>query len=129
MDAVTNVDTAVAMSKMGGLSVLHLEGIYTRYENPQEILDQIISKPIDEVTSFMQKVYTAEPIKEHLISKRVSEIKAKGGICAVSLMPANAKKLAPVAVEAGADIISVASTVTSARHVSKSSHGWFLKNL
>ena len=45
MDAVTNVDTAVAMSKMGGLSVLHLEGIYTRYENPQEILDQIISKP------------------------------------------------------------------------------------
>ncbi|AQU05478.1 GuaB3 family IMP dehydrogenase-related protein [Dehalococcoides mccartyi] len=123
MDAVTNVDTAVAMSKMGGLSVLHLEGIYTRYENPQEILDQIISKPIDEVTSFMQKVYTAEPIKEHLISKRVSEIKAKGGICAVSLMPANAKKLAPIAVEAGADIISVASTVTSARHVSKSSHG------
>ena len=128
MDAVTDVDFAVAMSKMGGLAVLHLEGVQTRYKKPDEILARIAQVPQSEVTGLMQEIY-AEPIKENLIGERVQEIKKKGGTCAVSVTPANTKRFAPIITEAGADILFVQSTVTTARHVSKSYRGLIFSEL
>ena len=122
MDAVTDVNTAIEMSRLGGLAVLHLEGIQTRYDNPGEVLAEIASTPQAEVTALLQKIYTS-PIKENLIGERVSQIKRAGATCAVSMLPANAKRLAPVAITAGADIIFIQSTVTTARHFSKSYRG------
>ena len=122
MDGVTDVDFAVLMSKFGGLAVLNLEGVQTRYENPKEILTKIAQASVSEVTPLLQKIY-AEPIKENLVGERIKAIKKGGGICAVSVLPSNAKQFAALAAEAGADIIVVQSTVTSARHVSKSYRG------
>ena len=122
MDGVVDVKFAIAMSKMGGLAVLNLEGLQTRYANPDEVLAQIADAPPEKVTSIMQKVYS-KPIKENLIGDRITAIKDAGAICAVSLTPANTKKLSPLAAEAGIDILVVQSTVTTARHISKSYRG------
>ena len=122
MDAVVDTDFAIAFSKAGGLPILNCDGVQVRYENPQDILNEIIEAPTDKVTALMQKVYS-EPIKENLIAKRIKKIKKAGAVCAVSLIPANTKKLAPIAEEAGADIIVIQSTVTTARHISKSYRG------
>jgi len=118
----------VRLGEMGGLAVLNLEGVQTRYENAGEILDQIAGTPEKEVTSLMQKVYS-EPIKESLVSRRIREIKDGGAICAVSVTPANTKRLAPIARDAGMDILVVQSTVTTARHISKSYRGLILPEL
>ena len=128
MDAVTDVNFAVLLSKMGGLAVLHLEGVQTRYENPGEVLARIAQAPQSEVTGLMQQIY-AEPIKEKLIGERIQEIKRQGGTCAVSVTPANTKRFAPLSAEAGADILFVQSTVTTARHVSKSYRGLIFSEL
>lgn len=122
MDAVVDTDFAIAFSKAGGLPILNCDGIQVRYENPEEILNEIIEAPTDKVTALMQRVYS-EPIKENLIAKRIKKIKKAGAVCAISLIPANTKKLAPIAEEAGADIIVIQSTVTTARHISKSYRG------
>jgi IMP dehydrogenase len=122
MDAVTDPKTAVIMSKFGGLSVLNLEGIQTRYERPDDVLEEIAQTPNDQITALMQKIYS-QPIKDKLVSERVQAIKKEGGICAVSVAPANTKRLAPIVIEAGADILVVAATVTTARHISKSYKG------
>lgn len=122
MDGVVDVKFAIAMSKLGGLAVLNLEGLQTRYANPDEVLAQIADAPPEKVTSIMQKVYS-KPIKENLIGDRITAIKDAGAICAVSLTPANTKKLSPLAAEAGIDILVVQSTVTTARHISKSYRG------
>ncbi len=128
MDAVTDTGFAIAMSKLGGLAVLNLEGVQTRYDNPEEILAEIAQTPGDKVTSLLQKVYS-EPIKESLISQRVQEIKRGGAVCAVSVTPANTKRFAAVASEAGADILAIQSTVTTARHISKSYRGLIFSEL
>ncbi len=122
MDGVVDVKFAIAMSKLGGLAVLNLEGLQTRYANPDEVLAQIADAPPEKATSIMQKVYS-KPIKENLIGDRITAIKDAGAICAVSLTPANTKKLSPLAAEAGIDILVVQSTVTTARHISKSYRG------
>lgn len=122
MDAVTDVSFAVKLSKLGGLAVMNIEGVQTRYVNPAEVLTEIAQAPPDQVTGLLQKIYT-EPIKEYLIGQRVQAVKKGGGICAVSAAPANTKRFAPVAAEAGADIFVVQSTVTTARHISKSYRG------
>lgn len=122
MDAVVDTDFAIAFSKAGGLPILNCDGVQVRYENPEEILNDIINAPIDKVTTLMQKVYS-EPIKENLVAKRIKKMKKAGAVCAISLIPANTKKLAPLAEESGADIIVIQSTVTTARHVSKSYRG------
>jgi len=122
MDAVVDPDFAILFSKAGGLPILNCDGIQVRYDNPQAILDEIISAPDKEVTALLQKIYS-EPIKDALVGKRIQKIKKAGVLCAVSLVPANTKKLAPLAEEAGADIIVVQSTVTTARHISKSYKG------
>ena len=122
MDAVVSPDFAGRMSALGGLGVMNLEGVQTRYDDPGEALNQIVTTPQDEVTELLQKLYSA-PIRDDLIGGRVEEMKDNGAVCAVSVTPANTKKLAPIAAEAGADMIVVQSTVTTAKHVSHSERG------
>ncbi len=122
MDAIVSPNFAVEFDKRGGLAVMNLEGVQTRYDDPTEVLDRISSASKEDATTVMQEAYAA-PIKENLIGDRVQEIKSKGAKCAVSITPANTKRLAPMAVEAGADVIVVQSTVTTARHYSKSARG------
>jgi IMP dehydrogenase len=122
MDAVVSPEFAVTMHGLGGLGVLNLEGVQTRYEDPGEVLDRIISTPKKDVTRLLQELYTA-PISEKLMAERVQEMKVNGAKCAVSVTPANTKRLAPVAVEAGADMLVVQSTVTTTRHISRSVRG------
>jgi IMP dehydrogenase len=113
---------AIRMSRLGGLAVLNLEGVQTRYDNPEAVLAEIAQAPAAKVTPLLQKVYS-EPIKEKLIGKRIEAIKKGGGVCAVSVAPANTKRFASLAAEAKADILFVQSTVTTAKHVSKSYKG------
>lgn len=128
MDAVVDPSFAIEFSKLGGLAVLNLEGIQTRYENPEEILDQIARAPESEVTPLLQSIYS-EPVKERLIGERIEKIKGEGATCAVSVTPANTKLLAPAAKEAGINVLVVQSTVTTARHISKSYRGLILPEL
>ncbi len=128
MDAIVDPAFAIKFSKLGGLAVLNLEGIQTRYENPDEVLNQIAQTPEKKVTSLLQKIYS-KPIKEKLISQRIGAIKQAGAICAVSVTPANTKRLTPIAKDAGMDILVVQSTVTTARHISKSYRGLILPEL
>jgi len=128
MDAVTDVNFAILMSQLGGLAALNLEGLQTRYDNPQEILSRIAQAPDAEITPLLQKVYS-QPIKENLIGQRIQAIKKSGAVCAVSVAPANTKRLAPIAAEAQADIFVVQSTVTSAQHISKSYRGLIFSEL
>jgi len=128
MDAIVDTSFAINFGKLGGLAVLNLEGVQTRYENPEQILAQIARTPEKEVTSLLQKVYS-KPVKEKLISQRIGAIKQAGAICAVSVTPANTKRFAPIAKDAGMDILVVQSTVTTARHISKSYRGLILPEL
>ena len=117
MDGVTDVRFCVEMGKLGGLGVINLEGIQTRYENPSETLDQVVKADKDEVTTLIQKLYL-EPIKEELIGRRVEELKKAGVLAAVSSIPQKAERYAAIAQEAGADIFVVQSTVSTVRHMS-----------
>jgi IMP dehydrogenase len=116
------------MHQMGGLGVLNAEGLYTRYEDPYSVLEEIISTPQEDVTQYLQQVYS-EPIREDLIGQRVQEIRQSGSVCAVSFTPQNTKRMSPAAVEAGADIVVVQSTVTTARHMSRSYRGLIFSEL
>ncbi|MFP3880457.1 MAG: GuaB3 family IMP dehydrogenase-related protein [Dehalococcoidia bacterium] len=128
MDAVVDPAFAIEFNRLGGLAVLNLEGIQTRYEDPDEVLNQITQTSQAQVTSLLQRVYS-EPIKEKLVSQQVGAIKKAGAICAASITPANTKRLAPIAKDAGMDILVVQSTVTTARHISKSYRGLILPEL
>jgi IMP dehydrogenase len=128
MDSVVDVDFAIAFGKLGGLAIINLDGIQARYKNSAEKLAEISRASDDEVTALMQKIYT-EPIKENLVGERVEAVKKAGVTCAVSLVPANTKRLAPIVAEAGGDILVVQSTVTSARHISKSYRGLIFSEL
>jgi len=118
MDGVVDVDFAVEMSKLGGIAVLNLDGVQTRYENPDTVLEQIAKATPQKATELIQSIYTT-PIKEKLISKRITEIKRKKGTAVVSCIPAHAEKFAKLAIVSGADIFAVQSTVTTAKHVAK----------
>ncbi len=128
MDAVIDVNFAVLMDKLGGLAVLNLEGVQTRYDNPEEILSEIAQASDAEVTPLLQKVYS-QPIRENLIGERIQQIKKSGAVCAVSVAPANTKRFAPISAEAEADIFIIQSTVTTARHISKSYRGLIFPEL
>ena len=119
MDGVVDPKFAIAMGKLGGLAVLNLEGIYTRYDDYESILEDIARATPEQATKLVQKLYV-EPIKEKLIAKRIHQIKKAKVPCAVSSIPQKAEKYGKIAHEAGADIFVVQSTVTTARHVSKS---------
>src|SRR5574342_475306 len=116
MDGVVSPGLAAEMGRLGGLAVLNLEGVFSRYEDPDDVLDRIISASPDEATKIIQSIY-GEPIKEGLIHQRIQEIKKGGGPVAVSSIPQRAERFAQIAQEAGADIFVVQSTVTTARHI------------
>ncbi len=117
MDGVVDVTMAVELSALGALGVLNLEGIQTRYEDPNPVLDRIASVGKNEFVTLMQDLY-AQPILPELIIKRIGEIKAKGAIAAVSLTPAGAVKFGQTVAEAGADLIFIQATVVSTDHLS-----------
>src|SRR5258708_3393139 len=118
MDGSVDVKFAIAMGNLGGLAVLNLDGVQTRYEDPTDVLQQIADAAPEEINVLIQKIYK-EPVKDELIARRVSEIKAGGVLCAVSTIPQRAAARAPVIAEAGADLIFVQGTVLTARHISK----------
>src|SRR6202047_5048995 len=117
MDGVVDVNFAIEMGKMGGLAVLNLEGVQTRYKNPQEVLLKILEADKEHVTGLLQKIYL-EPVQEDLIAARIKEIKDAGVICAVSSIPQKAERYGQIAQEAGADLFVVQSTVSTVRHIS-----------
>ena len=114
MDGVADVAFAGALGKLGGLAVLNLEGLQTRYENPVEPLREIAEAPRESATEVIQRVYQA-PIRDDLVARRVQEVKALGVVAAASSTPSLAGRLGPLFVEAGGDIFVVQSTVTSRR--------------
>lgn len=128
MDAVVDPKFAIEMTKAGGLAVMNMDGLHTRYEDTAPIYEEIAAAPREEATAIMQRIY-AEPQKPELVATRVEEIKRGGGTAAVSFVPQNAKRMAPLAVEAGADMIVVQATVVTARHSSKSLKGLIFSDL
>lgn len=117
MDGVVDTKMAVLLSELGALGVLNLEGIQTRYEDPNPILDRIAAVGKAEFVGLMQELY-AEPIKPQLIELRIQEIQEKGGIAAVSLTPAGAVKYGAIVAQAAADLLFVQATVVSTAHLS-----------
>ncbi|MFH2145920.1 MAG: GuaB3 family IMP dehydrogenase-related protein [Candidatus Omnitrophota bacterium] len=117
MDGVVDVDFAVEMGRLGGLAVLNLEGVQTRYDKPEEVLERIAKATAEEATKLVQDIYN-EPIKEKLIGVRIRQIKEKKVPCIVSSIPQRAEHFGEIAEDAGADIFVVQSTVTSVRHIS-----------
>jgi IMP dehydrogenase len=117
MDGVVDVRFAVAMSKLGGLAVLNLEGVQTRYKNPQEVLQKVVEADKSEVTALLQRIYQ-EPVHPDLIAARIKQIKDGGAVAAVSSIPQRAEEFGAIAQEAGADVFVVQSTVSTVRHIS-----------
>lgn len=117
MDGVVDVKFAIAMGKLGGLAVLNLEGIQTRYENPEDVLAKIADATPAEATELVQSIYN-KPIKEDLISKRIEEIKKAGVPAIASAIPQRAERFGKIAEEAGCDIFVVQATVTTVKHIS-----------
>ncbi len=128
LDAVGSPRFASEMGQRGGLAVLNLEGLQFRYDDPDAAIAEIIQAGQEESAAVIQKLYAA-PIREELIGRRIGAVKESGAVCAVSCTPANTKRLAPTAVDAGADIIVVQSTVTTARHFSRSLRGLIFEEL
>ncbi len=126
MDAVVDVEIAIRIGKLGGLAVLNLEGLQTRYEDPRPIYEEIASLSKEEATEGLQRLYR-EPIKEELIARRIREIKEGGVIVAASLTPQRVEDYHKIALEAGLDIMVIQGTVISAEHVSSRSEPLNLK--
>jgi IMP dehydrogenase len=126
MDGVVSPRIAVELGRLGGLGVLNLEGLWTRYEDPDPVYAEIASLPDTEATKRMQEIY-AEPIKPELIGQRVAEIKEAGVVAAASLTPQRVARYHQFALEAGLDILVIQGTVVSAEHVSSSSEPLNLK--
>jgi IMP dehydrogenase len=120
MDGVVDVKMAVLLSELGSMGVINLEGIQTRYEDPNPILDRIASVGKSEFVGLMQELYS-EPIKPELIKERITQVKQQGGVAAVSLTPAGAAKFGSVVAEAGADLVFIQATVVSTAHLSPES--------
>ncbi len=128
LDAVVNPRFAIEMSRRGGLAVMNLEGLQCRHEDADAAIQEVVNTSQADSAAAIQRL-TAAPIKEELIGRRVREIKEAGAVCAISCTPANTKRLAPIAVNAGADIFVVQSTVTTARHISHSIRGLVFEEL
>jgi len=126
MDAVVSPRIAVELGRLGGLGVLNLEGLWTRYEDPDPVYAEIASLPDAEATKRMQEIY-AEPIQPELIGRRVSEIKEGGVVAAASLTPQRVARYHTFALEAGLDILVIQGTVVSAEHVSSTTEPLNLK--
>jgi IMP dehydrogenase len=118
MDSVVSPDTAVAIGKLGGLGVLDLEGLWTRYEDPSQQLNEIAKLPADKATKRMQEIYS-EPIKPELIRDRLAQIRAAGVTVAGALSPQRAAEFSDAVIKAGVDLFVIRGTTVSAEHVSK----------
>jgi IMP dehydrogenase len=116
MDAVVDPAFAGVLSRLGGLAVLNLEGVQTRYESPTDVLDEIASIPDDDVHEVLARAYAA-PIREELVARRIEAIHAAGSKAAVAATPAAARRWGPFCAEHGADLFLVQSQVSSARHL------------
>ena len=117
MDGVVDTKFAVTMGKLGGLAVLNLEGVQTRYENPSEVIGELIRASNEKSTKLVQDIYR-EPVKEDLIVRRIMEIKEANVPAVVSSIPQKANRYGDIAQNAGVDIFVVQSTVTTVRHFS-----------
>ncbi len=117
MDAAVNPQMAAEMTRLGGFAVLNGEGLQTRYDDAESILQEIAETPAEQIIEKMQKLYTA-PVRDDLIAKRIREIKDAGGFAAIAAIPPTAPRIAAAAIEAGADLFVVASQVATARHYS-----------
>ena len=121
MDGVVDVDFAIAMGRLGGIAVLNLDGVHTRYADSKPIIERIAAADKASVNAILKEVYR-EPVKPQLITERIKTIKAAGVPCAVSTVPARAEERAELVQSAGADVLVVQGTVLTARHSSKSYH-------
>jgi IMP dehydrogenase len=126
MDGVVSPETAGIVGRLGGLAVLNLEGIYTRYEDAEEQLERIASLPKELATREMQEIYR-EPVKEELVAQRIAEIKQQGVVVAASLTPQRVRLYCDIALEAGLDILVIQGTVVSGEHVSTTTEPLNLK--
>src|SRR5437588_74749 len=126
MDGVVSPQTAAIIGRLGGLGVLNLEGIFTRYEDADEQLERIASLPKEVATREMQDIYS-EPVKPELIARRIEEIKQQKVVVAASLTPQRVRKYYEVALEAGLDVLVIQGTVVSGEHVSEVSEPLNLK--
>jgi len=117
MDGVVDVKFAIEMSRLGGIAVLNLNGVQTRYENPGEVLEKISKASPEEATKLVQSLYL-KPVQVKLIAKRIKEIKSKKGVAVVSAIPQDAEKFGKIAQDSGADIFVIQSTVISVKHIS-----------
>ncbi len=118
MDGVVDVKFAIAFGRLGGLAVLNLEGVQTRYEHPEEVVATMVKAGPEKATALLQRIYR-EPIKPKLIARRIQEIKKAKVPAVVSGIPQRAEEFGPIAQEAGADVFVVQSTVSTVRHLSR----------
>ena len=126
MDSVMSPDTAIALGRLGGLGVLDLEGLWTRYDVPQPLLDEIAGLEQDAATARMQEIY-AEPIKPELITARIEQIRDAGVTVAAALSPARTLEHWSTVVEAGVELFVIRGTTVSAEHVSSAEETLNLK--
>src|SRR4051794_22504081 len=118
MDGVVSPAVAIAVGRLGGLGVLNLEGLWTRYEDPEPLFEEIAELDGDKATARMQQIYS-EPIKPELIPQRIKEIRDAGVVACASLTPQRTAQFAPAIIEAELDLFVIQGTVVSAEHVSK----------
>ena len=128
MDAVVDTHFAIEVGRRGGLAVLNLEGLQCRFDDPSEVLEEVATSDTETATEILQRAYTT-PIRHELVGLRVQQIKDGGVSAAVSITPPNAKQFASTIKDAAPDIFVVQSTVTTARHYSRSERGLILREL
>lgn len=117
MDAVVEPRFAADMTRLGGLAVLNLQGVQTRYEKPEKAIEQIISCPAEDAVTTSQRIYS-EPVKDELILRRISEMRELGACVVVSTVPADAQRIAEKVGPGKVDVFVVEATITTARHIS-----------
>ncbi|MGH9149582.1 MAG: GuaB3 family IMP dehydrogenase-related protein [Acidimicrobiales bacterium] len=125
-DSVVSPATAVDIGRLGGVGVLHLEGLWARYDDPEPLFEEIAGLDGDKATARMQQIY-GEPIKPELVARRIQEIKAAGAVACASLSPGRVEQLIPSVLEAEPDLFVIQATAVSAEHVSRSGEPLNLK--
>ncbi len=129
MDSVVSPATAIAIGKLGGLAVLDVEGLWTRYDDPQPLLDELAALDDEAATTRLQQIY-AEPIKDDLVGRRITEIRAAGVTIAARLSPQRTLRYHKAVIDAGADFVVIRGTTVSAEHVSsQAGPGWLWRRI
>lgn len=118
LDALVDPQFAITLGKLGGVAMMYLEGVQTKYEHPQAVIDQIVTAEAEDVVTLIQDIYR-EPVKDELILKRIAEVRAAGVPVAVSVTPMNAERIARLIGPGGVDVFSVIATVTTVRHIAE----------